>query len=128
MRCGPSRGTWVWVCMQKWGNAAATKQIPLDTLNRGCYWQQVPPCLPRVGPGSSELSCLRKKRRGSLCPFLDKRMSSVSYEEPLISQHCVCVVQTVPRASIYLIVIVSWTSLSEMTRCQVSCPRSTCMV
>lgn len=33
MRCSLSRGTWVWVCMQKWGDAAATKQIPLDTLN-----------------------------------------------------------------------------------------------
>ena len=94
MRCSLSHGAWVWVCMQKPGNTAATQQIPLDPLHWGC----IPGTSSflagsfRGGSGSCELKnelayhFLRWKRRRWLCPFLDKKNGHIKS-----FTHCVCV-------------------------------------
>lgn len=105
----PSRPLWV-LFLKAVLRAAGPSLSPQSGTRE--LWAQLPPA----------------REKGISLPVLRQEDEQCVIQRALaFSVLSVCVVQTVPRARIYLRVFVSWTSLSGTERCQVSCPRSTFM-
>lgn len=121
MRCGLSPGSWVWVCMQKQGNAAVTKYPQMLHWCRLCYC-----CLARPHRALS-LEPVPENREAPQRLSLEKKVPIhtqarwsilLPCKERLFSAHAVFF--TLPSAVIHSVVLVScvlswdWDRLSKL--------------